>query len=245
MVCKNCVQEINGNFCQDCGQKSNVKRISREYIFQEIPDSILQINHGFLFTIKQLTLEPGKTIAEFLEGKRQAYYKPFAFFLITSTIYLLLAYLRNTNTFIDDFLLGFKTGVNENSDSSLMTVVNLISENQTYFILILLPLYSFASYLAFKKSVYNYYEHLVINLYITGYQMIIYTLLGFVFYTENLLMLVPIIVGMIYNFWTFRQLFDKKKFINITLLLLLTYLIFIIEIMLLMLSFAGISHYLK
>ena len=75
--------------------------------------------------------------------------------------------------------------------------------------------------------------------------MIIYTLLGFVFYTENLLMLVPIIVGMIYNFWTFRQLFDKKKFINITLLLLLTYLIFIIEIMLLMLSFAGISHYLK
>lgn len=230
MICKNCEQSFEGNYCVNCGQNSNIKRIDLKYLINEIPDSFFQINHGFLFTVKQLTTRPGHSIREFLTGKRKPHYKPFAFFLITSTIYLLLAYLLDINTFVDELLWGFKEGLSESDKSLDLTILNWITKNQTYFILFFLPLFSFASYLAFMKSKYNYFEHLVINLYITGYQMIIYLMLGFVFSEDNILILIPIVIGFIYNFWVFNQLFENKKILNKLLLILLTYIIFIAEL---------------
>ena len=230
MICKNCEQSFEGNFCGNCGQKSNVKRINFEYLINQIPDSIFQINHGFLFTVKQLTTRPGHSIREFLNGKRKPYYKPIAFFLITSTIYLLIGYLFNRISFLDELLSGFMEGVKFDDESTGLTVLNWLSKNQTYLILFFLPLYSFATYLAFIKSKYNYYEHLVINLYITSYQLIIYLILGLVFYKDNILLLIPLIIGIIYNFWSFSQLFENKKVLNKIWLIISSYITFILLI---------------
>lgn len=233
-------ETFEGNFCGNCGQNAKVKKINLKYLMDEIPDSLFQVNRGFLYTVKQLTLRPGHSIQEFLEGKRKPYYKPFAFFLITSTVYFLLPYLLDKNTFIDDLLLGFRDGMKENNVSADSGILDWISKNQNYFILLFLPLFSFASYLAFIKSKYNYFEHLVINMYITGYQMIIYLIFSFVFFEENLLITAPLIIGFVYNFWTFNQLFEDKKIWNKILWLILAYIIFLAEILLVMFLVVGI-----
>lgn len=233
MICKNCAERFEGNFCGNCGQKAKVKRINLKYLMTEIPDSIFQIDRGFLFTVKQLTLRPGHSIREFLNGKRKPYYKPFAFFLITSTVYFLLPYLFDINTFVDDLLLGFRESMKDNNESTDSGVLDWISRNQTYFILLFIPLFSFASYLAFIKWKYNYIEHLVINIYITGYQMIIYSVFSFMFSDENIFVITPLVIGFFYNFWTFNQLFDGKSTWKKVLVLILTYIIFLTELLLL------------
>lgn len=240
MICKNCGENFEANFCGNCGQNAKVRKINLKYLIDEIPDTIFQINRGFLFTVKQLTLRPGYSIREFLDGKRKPYYKPFAFFLITSTLYFLLTYVLDKNTFIDDLLLGFRHGMEDRNQSTDSGILEWISKNQTYFILFFLPLFSLASYLAFIKWKYNYFEHLVINIYITGYQMIIYLIFSFVFFEENILLTAPLIIGFIYNFWTFIQLFEGKKIWNKILRLILAYIIFLAIISLLIFLVVGI-----
>lgn len=36
MICKNCEQQFQGSFCNNCGQKSNVKRINFAYLLHFI-----------------------------------------------------------------------------------------------------------------------------------------------------------------------------------------------------------------
>ena len=224
MICKNCGTYLDTNFCGNCGQNSKVKKINLKYILQDIPDSVLLLNSGFLFTLRELTLRPAEMIKEFLAGKRKPHYKPLAFFLLTSTSYFLLFYLLDKNTFIEDFLTGFKSGLDKDSESPAF--LEWILRNQSYFLLAFLPLFSLGSYLAFKKCSYSYLEHLVMNLYITGFQMIIYLILGFVIYSQNLLLLIPFIVGFIYNVWIINRIFNNIPLWNKLVRLALSYIIF-------------------
>jgi len=236
MECKNCGQDLEGNFCKNCGQKSDIRKIGFGYLLDEIPNSIFQVNRGLFFTVKELFIRPGHSIREFLEGKRKNHYKPLAFFFLTSSVYFLTNYFIGHQTFIGDFIVGFKEGL-ENGEHY---VLDWISQNQTYFILSILPFFSLASYLAFIKSAYNYFEHFVLNLYITGQQMLIYTFFSFIEDRDGVIILLPILLGTILNFLAFIQFFNKKKFLKTISLILLTYIIFIILAFLGMFMLVGI-----
>ena len=124
MICKNCEQNFNGNYCSNCGQNSNVRKVDYKYLISEIPNSIFQINRGFLFTLKELFTKPGHSIREFLEGKRKNHFKPIAFIIFTSTLYVLAHYFIGNQTFIDDAISGYKASSKaENSD-----LINRISK---------------------------------------------------------------------------------------------------------------------
>lgn len=89
MTCKNCGHIVSDNYCSMCGQSTRVGRITFKNVLSQITESIFQINHGFLFTLKNLTLKPGESIKEYLNGKRVRFFKPMAFVLTLSTVYLL------------------------------------------------------------------------------------------------------------------------------------------------------------
>ncbi|MGZ2369612.1 DUF3667 domain-containing protein [Ancylomarina sp. YFZ004] len=240
MICKNCEYNFSGNFCNNCGQSSNVRKVDFKYLLDEIPNGVFQLNRGILFTLKQLFTRPGHSIREFLEGKRKPYYRPIAFLLIISTLYVLSAFLFDKSTFIDMFLSGWERAMINNNENSGFDILKWISRNQAYITLLFIPVFSLASYVAFLKSKFNYFEHLVLNTYITAQQMIIYFIFSFVFFEDNILLIIPYIIGVIYNFWTFHQFFKDKKTLNKIWLLLLTYIILLLEIMIIMFITAGI-----
>lgn len=241
MICKNCEYDFNGNFCNNCGQSTRTRRIDFQYLLSEIPNSILQVNRGFLFTVLQLFMRPGHSIKAFLEGKRKHYYKPIAFLLVTSSLYVMSYYLMSRNTIVNDVVIGFKSGMQAKNDTSGYEILNWLTKHQTYVTLLFIPLFSFASYLAFKKSKFNYIEHLIMNFYITGQQMIIYMILGLVFLKDNILMGAPVIIGTLFNLWVFLQFFQDKTTLKKILLILLTYILFILEILLVFLIIGILS----
>lgn len=240
MNCKNCEQVFEGNFCNNCGQESSVSRLDYKYLINEITASIFQLNRGFLFTVKELFIRPGHSIREFIGGKRIQHYKPIAFYLVTTAIYVLSAYLMNRNTFMADLISGFINGMADNDQSSGLDILNWISQNQTYISILFVPFFSLASYFAFIKYKYNYIEHIVLNLFISGQQMLIYLILSFVFFKENFLLIIPVLVGMLFNVWSYYQFFNKKKKFSKALLVLLTYFLFIVILIVLFLIIAGI-----
>jgi len=219
MTCKNCGHSIEGNYCSHCGQKANVKRIDLPYFLSEFSESFFQIDKGFFYSIKQLLVRPGTSIKEYLSGKRKKYFKPIAYVITLSTLYFVATEVTDQNTWIDDAITGFMNGVRgENEEATIPDVINWFSKNYGYTTLLLLPVFSLASYLSFYKFKANYLEHIVINSYVTGTQAIFYSVFVIfgTFIDAEIVEVIPFFLSVFYNFLVFWQTFsEENRLVNV------------------------------
>lgn len=171
MNCSNCQTEFNSNFCPNCGQRAYT-RIDKYYIVNELQSTVLHVNKGFLFTIKNLLLRPGKTAREFVAGQRMYHYKPIMLVLVLTAISSVIEY-----KFIglNDALIqsASDAGVSSNFMTNLL---NFIAQYSGPVMLAMLPFYALFSKLAFRKWGYNYYEHIVLNAFLLSLLLIVQTL---------------------------------------------------------------------
>jgi len=246
MDCKNCGNHVEGKYCSNCGQDSKTSRITIPNFLSDISESIFQINKGLFFTTKELLFRPGNSIKEYLIGKRKNHFKPIAYVLLMSTLYFLTTQITNQNTWIDDGLVGWMEGTTGNSEFKFPNIIKWFGNNYAYSTLLLLPIFSLASYLSFYKSGENYLEHIVINSYITGYQAIIYSFFAVVRYAtgSSVVEAFPLFFAVGYTFWVFWQLFsDGSRVKNIlgSLLTYFLYLMFSLIILLILVWISGIT----
>ena len=238
MECKNCENYFEGNFCNSCGQNIRVDKLTLKNFTQELSDSIFQINHGLFYTLKSLFSKPGHAIRGFLNGQRKVHFKPIAYVLVLSTFYYLITEVFETNNLVDDFMGGVNNAREERSDSvQEVPILNWFSDNFAYAILLLIPFFSIGSYISFINRGYNYLEHIVINSYITGQQIIFYsilTIIGVLAGNIDKMITFAIVISVIYRFWTFMQFFQDKNRIKVGIRLLLSYLLFYIILTLIM-----------
>ncbi len=240
--CANCGNEGNGNFCSQCGQSRKVGRINAHYIFHDLPSTFFQLDKGFFFTVKQLATQPAQSIKDFIQGKRKPYTKPLAFALITSTIYFLLSHWLGFNNFFEDALSGFKSANSDRIGSNYMTdFLEFIIQYSSYFILLLAPIAALASLIAFKKAKYNYFEHLVLNLYIFGIQYLLSTITTPLFSSFYYLEGLPFLLAVIYNIWVFYTYFNKDKPVKRVLNIFFYYALFYFILSGILISITGVS----
>ena len=159
--CLNCQTAFEGNFCLECGQKSETHRFTFHEWLHEIPHSIFHIDSGFLYTFRSLYYRPGDMIREYLQGRRKVYFSPFLYVLIWCGVFIVVSH----------FIAGA-----EHSEAEITNLKSAIAmiESKYYKILVvamILPL-SISSYLTFFRSKFNFAEHLVLNSFVIG-QLII------------------------------------------------------------------------
>jgi len=240
--CKNCANEFSGIYCNFCGQKANVSKIDLSYIVNQVQTTILQHDKGLFYTIRQLFTRPGHSIREYLEGKRVKHFKPLAYVLVLSTVYAFLNYFFGTESNLLSGMGGFAEGFNDYGGEieTSFSLTQWMIDNYAYGVLLLLPFYSLASYLAFKKSGYNYYEHIVVNSFILGQQtmvQILFVPLIKVLPEGNLANSVEALKFFLITslvFWTYFQFFHRKRSLSKLLLILLSYIIMLVILLLLL-----------
>jgi hypothetical protein len=180
--CKNCNENLSGNFCNQCGQKK-FKRIDKKYIVDELQYTLLHANKGLLFSIKNIVKNPGKTAREYIDGNRVNHYKP-----------LLLAFLLSGfSTFISFKILHIDKIMSAyNAEKHIEMKYNnelmsFISSYNSLVIIMLIPFFALATKIAFRKWGHNFYEHVVMNAYIMSYYTLISIILiyPFLFFIKN------------------------------------------------------------
>lgn len=219
-ICQNCNGIIAESFCGNCGQKK-YKRIDRKYLWDEIQYTLLHTNKGFLFSVKNILKNPGKTAKDFIDGNRVNHYKPI----------LLVFVLSGISAFISYKILGFKEVMGlyfsqKHMNSKVMIdFMSFVSSYNSIIMLLLIPLFAITTKIAFRKWNNNYYEHIVMNAYISSY----YTLVTIIFIypilfffkssvgifgaiTEaSMLLILPILI------WFFREFYKEKAFKSVLL----------------------------
>lgn len=241
MNCKNCDSSIDSNFCAHCGQNTKVDKLNLPNFLTEISDSVFQLNRGLFYTIKELFIRPGHAIREFIQGKRKGYFKPVAYVLTLSTLYFLISQISDHPTLIDDFISGYSNaGEDEGLKTNSSPILNWLSDNYAYTTLLLLPLFSLATYLSFSGLGQNYLEHIVINSYITGQQAIIYSffmIIGVLINKEDITVLAAVIICTLFNYWTFSQFYKNVKSFKIVFRLILSYILYIVFLSIFLIAF--------
>lgn len=158
-TCLNCENNFEGNFCNNCGQKSSTHRFTMHEWLHEIPHSILHVDSGFFLTIKTLFLRHGNAVREYLAGKRKLLFSPFLYVLVWCGVYVVIShYLENPAETTKQIEL-----------KDLNQAFEYISEHyyKIIIILMIIPM-TISTYFAYLKSGFNFAENLVLNAYLTG-----------------------------------------------------------------------------
>ncbi len=89
-TCKNCDNQFEGKYCNNCRQPANTHRISWHEILHHLPHAIFHADKGLFYTMKELALRPGITIKNYLNGKRIDHFNPFLFLILIGGLASLL-----------------------------------------------------------------------------------------------------------------------------------------------------------
>lgn len=165
--CSICGTTLQGLYCHQCGQKVTGKRPRFWDIFQDFFSSIFSLEKSVLATLWLLVKSPGKVIGNYWEGNKRYYQSPgkvliYALFVIGLQI-----------AFVDQKVLGANVEV-EGLDGKSS---NLLSP-QLFFLIVMLPILTLSTYLAYLRQRHSLVEHAIAISYLFGCWAIILTVLG-------------------------------------------------------------------
>lgn len=229
ITCKNCNNQFIGNFCNECGQKSDTQKLKVQNILTDLQNGLFAFHNGIIYTIKQLLTRPGHSIREYIEGKRVQHFKPFSFVIVCATAYGLLFHFLVPDSFHIE-----SSADSENILSGYLKVINWSLDHFAYASLIIILSTTSASYIVFKKQSYNLAEHLVLNTYFRGLVLLISILIFTILYlyhgnnTDGFNSYLPFFqlldFGLMY--WCYSQFFNKLSKIKSLGLTILSFLLF-------------------
>ena len=206
-ICKKCNNEFEGNYCFNCGHPQKLERINSGYIISEIA-SVLNFQKGIFHTIKELLIKPGQNIRQFISEDRNRLVKPILFIIICSLTYTLFVQ-------IFEFKDGYINFHFDDSNSAMSLIFQWITQNYGYSNILMAVFVAIWIKMFYRKYDYNFYEILILLLFISGMQMLMFALLGAL---ESLIKTPILTFGtyfvLIYAFWAIGQFFDKRKILN-------------------------------
>lgn len=208
MNCKNCNTEINSKFCPDCGQPTSLKRIDGKYIIHEI-EHVLHFERGILYTVRELVVNPGQNIRNYLSENRSRLVKPIIFIILTSLIYSITISIFH----IEEQYVQF-----HDEGAKLLTAKKIfqwIQGHYGYANIIMGVFIAFWTKLFFKKYKYNFFEILIVLCFIIGIAMLIFSIFAMLQGITHLkISQIGGIIGVIYFSWALGQFFGKDKLFN-------------------------------
>jgi hypothetical protein len=212
MKCSVCSSEIKEKYCPKCGQYHKNERISIKMMFGDLFGNLFSLEKSILKNIKIGLVQPKMLITNYWNGYRGYYYSPSKFLTIASLFFLLQISLKKK-------FLGI--------------YVSSKFAEQFSVLLFLIFLYSIITYIVYYKFKKNYYEHLILNIYNVSLWSIIFipislliSISGLEIISTNILFIYLILI-IVWNSKVF-ELSNKKRFIYITLHIILLIIAFFI-----------------
>ncbi len=161
MHCKNCGHTVHDKYCSHCGQQANAERISFHYLWHQLIHFFTHLEKGFFFTSVSMVARPGKTVIDFIRGKRIIHQPPVSYFLIWIAVYALLLYLVR-EIFGDDVVIDYHYYFG--SDVSTQYAINHLA----IVLSVLLPVFAAYTFFITGRKLFNYAECLVVVSYALG-----------------------------------------------------------------------------
>jgi Protein of unknown function (DUF3667) len=231
-TCKNCGTSFKGNYCPDCGQTADTHRLNHHFVWHDIQHGLFHFDKGVLYTGKELFTRPGHFIREYVLGKRVNHFKPISLLIILATVYGILTHK-----------IHIKIVDLENAADTSHAVLtydelnNWIGLHFAWIILFTVPIRAITTYIVFRKQGYNYYEHIVLAAYLASQRLLISIAVIPIDYMLSNTTLLTIflqfnsLIEIAFSIWGHTQFFNKLSKPKAILLSILSWIFFIVVLM--------------
>ena len=185
--CADCGRAIDGaaqKYCPACGQPTPAHRIDWHFLGHELEHSVLHMDRGILYSLRNLILRPGHFIRDYIEGRRARHVKPLLLIMILAAALVFLArYFLEGDVVGASVSLGGAAGARASAEgqfdparlfNAFEVVSGWMNRNYAAATLLLLPLEAAAFKLAFRRvGNLNYPEWLVITAFLTAQTFVV------------------------------------------------------------------------
>jgi hypothetical protein len=209
--CLNCNTLLDNSYCGNCGQSSKTHVINWKFLVHDIEHGLFHFDSGILHTTKNLLKRHGHFIREFIQGKRINHVKPITFVVLMATIYGILNYF----IVIPRVLVVKDVDIDVGGLFDGNQLLQWIDTHHAFNAMMFIPIFALASFWAFKKTGYNYIQHLVVHLYLAGMRLfmkIIVVPVLYIFNDEVLsqpLIALATLCGIIYSCYSLYHFFNE------------------------------------
>ncbi len=239
--CLNCDTELIGDFCHKCGQSAKVRRLVFLETIQDFFSSSFALEGPLILTLKMLLMNPGLLFREYAAGKRKKYYRPVAFFILMTAVYIVVRSLINYDPFADN---PMTTNVPESRKKMVEAGYFMVRNINNILFTLVLSIAIFQKLFFFRR--YNFTEYLTMGFFIVG----IYNLFGIVFATfstyiyqlnpqVNLVILFAFLLYSNYSLHQERSFWSILRYPLISILSIMGYMVLGYGLSFLIVSFRG------
>lgn len=225
IICKNCHQVYKGHYCNNCGQPAETYKINIHFLWHDIQHGLLHFDVGIPYSIKQLFTRPGHSIREFIEGKRVRHFKPLSLVAVLAAFYGFLYHYFDIN-------LIKVTSTDPNVD--YLKLNEWMSHHFSWITIATIPIFTFGTYICFRKQGYNFIEYFVMNTFKAAQKLfahiISFPLIYYFNGTSHIQKITTLIyaIDLVLIFWTNIQFFNKMSKTKAFFLSVLSHIIFLI-----------------
>lgn len=203
-TCLNCESELTGDFCHKCGQSSKVQRLAFLETIQDFFSSSFALEGPLILTIKMLLVNPGLLFREYVAGKRKKYYRPVAFFVLLTAVYIVVRSLINYDPFENSLAT---TNVPESRKKVVEAGYFMVKNINNILFTLVLSIAIFQK-LFFNKR-YNFTEYLTMGFFIVGiynlFGLIVATLSTYLYKISPQINLVILFLLILYSSYSLHQ----------------------------------------
>lgn len=231
IICKNCHVNFQGNYCPNCRQSAFVSRITWHELAHHFIHAVFHMDRGLPYTINEMLFRPGKTISDYLNGKRADHFNPFLFIIILGGLTSLLFVSFHINVITEEL----------NMESIEKTRPILAHKHFTIIGSIVLLFLTITDFVLHFKKKYTFPELLVSNSFQIG-EILFFLIIAFPFLylqqyinrwfgTAIEIRYLLIAVMYLYFFWVRFQFYEanKKYLTQIMIIIQLVFLHIIIQ----------------
>lgn len=218
--CINCDRTAGGpdqKYCPNCGQPTPVHRIDWHFLSHELEHSVLHMDRGILYSLKQLMLQPGKLLRDYIEGRRGNQVKPLLLITMMAAAVVLLNRLIAGGSMMDG-------GASEALAAAPALPAEMVRLMAAYgavgawvdshfaaFTLMLLPIEALVFWQVFRRySKLNYPEWLVMITLLTVQTFVIWSVLVLLHRWVPHVQIMAALLGMIYSVVSLLQFFQGR-----------------------------------
>lgn len=167
--CLNCGESLTGPHCASCGQAASTGRLQVREILGDAVAHLFNLDSKVPRTVVGLTLDPGRVVREYVDGRRATYVSPLRYCLIAVAV-MVLVYVSLDINVVNVTMISTSPDVEvqEQVDEIRLEIIRVINARLNLVIFLALPVLGLAVRWLFRKSGRNYAECMAYVLYVMG-----------------------------------------------------------------------------
>lgn len=212
--CLNCHSPIEAKYCSNCGQKTELPKLTFKEIIKDFLSTVFNVDAPFPKTVLGLFKRPNKLIKGFIQGERKSFYSPIKYMVLCLFINLLISKLIGFDPVETQKSIGGKA-VLDASQAKGYEVGTFMAKYLNYFIFIMPFCIAIVTKLLFWKQKNTLAERSVLGFYLAGQYILISIIPTFLTLLNPKWLYLINPLGIVYMTFVFYPFFFKKSKIKV------------------------------